>query len=134
MAPGGLTEKWSEPGFDFFISYAHRDSYEYVYDLAEELRSCGFTSFLDGWCLDPTLQGDDFRREASRVLRQVNSFILVSSQGALQSEWIRWEIEQFCYSSPIKRQLFIILFERDTFDGSPYADVTIIREPHELRS
>ena len=85
-------------GYDFFISYAHKDGRKYAVSLAQQLRSFGFEVFLDS---DDYLPGDDWKRIGAWALKRTNLLVLVGTPAALESKPVLRELE--IYTSAGKR-------------------------------
>lgn len=97
--------------YDFFISWKHATTLEYATDLADELRSLGYTSFFSPWCMDESTQGEDARRELEDALASCASMIAIIDAAAASSEWVLWEIRLFLLVRSERGKLFLIYFD-----------------------
>src|SRR5262245_11779841 len=77
-------------GYDFFISYSHRDGMGYPRRVKERLEQAGFHVFLDQTEYVP---GTNLSRETGRQVRKSRSIVLVGRANALQSKWVKREVE-----------------------------------------
>jgi hypothetical protein len=73
-------------GYDFFISYAHRDGKEYPRQLRERLKVHGYRTFLD---VEGYHGGDDLRAGTRRRIGMSKRLVLLARAHALeQSKWV----------------------------------------------
>jgi WD40 repeat protein len=83
-------------GYDFFVSYAHRDGAHYPRALGAALQKLGYRVFLDEREYAP---GDDLRIGTRRMVTKSRYLVLVARDGLVQREendeasWVRREIE-----------------------------------------
>lgn len=77
-------------GYDFFISYSHRDGPKYVADLHQRLQALGYRVFLD---TREYMPGDELNAATKRRVRMSKYLLLVARPHALDSKWVRKEIE-----------------------------------------
>ena len=78
-------------GFDFFISYAHSDGKNYPKKLHAALKSSGFRVFLDE---REYVAGTELRAATDRRIRMSQVLVVISRPAALQSNWVRREVER----------------------------------------
>lgn len=79
-------------GYDFFICYAWQDGRKYAEVLAQRLREEDLVCFLDSTDFG---MGQLWRMAGERALRKTSNLILIGTDGALQSEPVRRELEVF---------------------------------------
>lgn len=79
-------------GYDYFISYAHKDGLEYPVRLAELLTATGYSVFLDQ---TEFAVGDELDAETRRRIRMSSYLIVLAGPAAVESEWVQKEVEQF---------------------------------------
>src|SRR5215475_12162418 len=77
-------------GYDFFISYSHRDGIHYPRCLKQQLEQAGFTVFLDE---TEYVVGVDLMRETRRQVQKSRKIVVVGRAAALDSEWVKREVE-----------------------------------------
>jgi hypothetical protein len=77
-------------GYDFFISYSHRDGLNLPRRLKERLEQAGFRVFLDQ---TEYVAGLDLRRETQRQVLKSRKIIVVGRPGVLNSQWAKREID-----------------------------------------
>ena len=78
-------------GYDFFISYAHRDGTAYPNALVDELEQRGYRTFLDTRGYVP---GDDLSLGTRRRIRMSSQLVVLARAHAVtDSKWVRKEIE-----------------------------------------
>lgn len=77
-------------GYDFFISYSHRDGTKLPNQLKERLTQAGFHVFLDQ---TEYVAGMDLRRETRRQVSKSRKLVVIARQGALESEWVKREVD-----------------------------------------
>lgn len=77
-------------GYDYFISYAHKDGNRYPNALRDILARSGFKVFLDETGYVP---GTDLRRETRRMVKRSRQIIIVGRPSALSSKWVQREVE-----------------------------------------
>lgn len=80
-------------GHDIFISYSRKDSLDYAYALARYFMRNGYDCYIDQ--LSSITPGKDLPANIRQAVKRSTSFILVGSEGALQSEPIENEIDLF---------------------------------------
>lgn len=79
-------------GYDYFISYAHRDGASYATALADTLTELNYSCFIDhselpaGEALTPSLK---------RALRKSKALILIATEEAGRSSYVRLEVDTF---------------------------------------
>ena len=76
-------------GYDFFISYSHRDGLGYPRHLKARLEQAGFKVFLDQTEFVP---GIELRREARRQLAKTSTIVVLGRPFALASDWVQREV------------------------------------------
>jgi hypothetical protein len=97
-------------GYDFFISYSHRDGMIYPQQLADRLkREFNFRVFLD---TREYRAGDDLLTGTSRRVRSSKMLVLVAREHALGSGWVLKEVKA-CIQA---RRTPIVLDINQTFD------------------
>jgi len=80
-------------GYDFFISYAHRDGTEYPRLLRDQLEALGYRTFLD---VQGYTGGDNLRTGTRRRIGMSKRLILLARPHALSSSrWVQLELEHF---------------------------------------
>jgi hypothetical protein len=77
-------------GYDFFISYSHRDGQSYVKELRDRLEKVGFKVFLD---VSEYAAGIDLRRDTVRQITKSRKLLIVGRPGALVSNWVNREMD-----------------------------------------
>ena len=77
-------------GFDFFISYAHKDGTGYPSRLTASLAKLRLDAFLDKTIYSA---GDDLSVETQRRVRMSQSLVVVCGPEALKSTWVTREVE-----------------------------------------
>jgi WD40 repeat protein len=77
-------------GYDFFISYSHRDGLGYPRHLKERLGQIGFKVFLDQTEFTP---GIELRREARRQVAKSSKLVVIGRSFALKSAWVLREVQ-----------------------------------------
>lgn len=77
-------------GFDFFISYAHKDGTGYPSRLTGSLAKSRLGAFLDKTIYSA---GDDLSVETQRRVRMSQSLVVVCGPEALKSTWVTREVE-----------------------------------------
>lgn len=77
-------------GFDFFISYAHGDGYNYPEVLTKILEQEGFKVFLDSREYVP---GDDLKIATRRRIRMSRKLVVIARPFALESQWVLKEVK-----------------------------------------
>ena len=77
-------------GYDFFVSYAHDDGYNYPRELTNQLEQKGFKVFLDSREYVP---GDDLQIATRRRIRMSKKLVVIARPSALQSKWVLKEVE-----------------------------------------
>lgn len=76
-------------GYDYFVSYSHRDGKTYPRRLKERLEASGFRVFLDQTEYVP---GTNLNRETRRQVLKSRVVVIVGRDGALASEWVEREV------------------------------------------
>src|SRR5262245_65856029 len=81
-------------GDDIFISYSRRDGANYAAALANELSKPGrdFSCFLDQW---GAAAANELSKPVVQALRRSTVLVLVGTPGAMQSKFVRQEVEDF---------------------------------------
>ena len=77
-------------GYDFFVSYAHDDGYNYPRELTNQLEQKGFKVFLDSREYIP---GDDLQIATRRRIRMSKKLVVIARPIALQSQWVLKEVK-----------------------------------------
>ncbi len=77
-------------GFDYFISYAHDDGQAYPRELKRQLKKARFRVFLDQ---EIYTAGDELDEETRRRIRMSTRVIVLARPHAMDSKWVRREIE-----------------------------------------
>lgn len=77
-------------GYDFFVSYAHDDGYNYPRELTNQLEQKGFKVFLDSREYVP---GDDLQIATRRRIRMSKKLVVIARPVALHSQWVLKEVE-----------------------------------------
>ncbi len=77
-------------GYDYFISYSHRDGKNYPRLLKERLERAGFRVFLDQTDYAP---GTNLSRETRRQVLKSKVIVVVGREGALASTWVKREVD-----------------------------------------
>ena len=77
-------------GYDFFISYSHKDGMTLPQELETRLEEAGFNVFLDQSEYAP---GMDLRRETRRQVRKSKHIVVLLRPNALHSSWVFKEVE-----------------------------------------
>jgi WD40 repeat protein len=89
-------------GYDLFISYSWGDSANYAEKLKAGLQEQGFVCFLDKYEYGA---GDNLKTAARRALARTGVLVVVLSNEALQSKYVRQEVEIF---QPTGRKIILI--------------------------
>ncbi len=76
-------------GYDFFISYSHKDGSTYSRALSEKLEEKGYRTFLDERDYKP---GDELRRATKRRVTMSTYLVVVARPFALESTWVAREV------------------------------------------
>lgn len=81
-------------GDDIFISYSRRDGANYAAALASELSEPGrdFSCFLDQWGAEAT---NHLSKPVMRALGRSRVLVLVGTPGAIESNFVKQEVEHF---------------------------------------
>ena len=79
-------------GYDYFISYTWSDGRTYALELAKQLKSHGFSCFLDS---DNYKKGDRWKRVGAWTLRRTSRLVLVGSPNVYQSKPVLREVKIF---------------------------------------
>lgn len=97
--------------FDIFLSYNIKDI-EVVKGIFYLLESKGYKVYLD-LIIDPKLKRDECDKETARLIRErlrhSRSLIYASSQNALDSRWMNWELGEVdgkgrkCFIMPVTK-------------------------------
>ena len=77
-------------GYDYFISYGHQDGKNYPQKLEERLRSLRYRVFLDSKIYKA---GDDLSQATVRRVSMSTYLLIVARPKALNSEWVRRELQ-----------------------------------------
>jgi hypothetical protein len=116
-------------GYDFFISYAHRDGTQYPRLLRDRLEALGYRAFLD---VHGYTGGDDLRAGTRRRIGMSKRLILLARPHALSSSrWVQLELEHFI---ALDRLPIVIQFSSASAmvpEGSPMA--TLLQERRSIR-
>lgn len=72
-----------------FISYSHRDM-DWVQQFAADLRRMPISVWFD----ERLRGGKEWEQQLAAAIQAVDAFVLVMSPESMQSEYVRWEIEQ----------------------------------------
>ena len=116
-------------GYDFFISYAHRDGTQYPRLLRDRLETLGYRTFLD---VHGYTGGDDLRAGTRRRIGMSKRLILLARPHALSSSrWVELELQHFI---ALNRSPIVIEFPVGAAlapDGSPLAE--LLRERRSIR-
>lgn len=102
-----------------FISYSHQDE-PYVLRLSNELKRCD----IDVWTDRNILPADQWPIAIERAVKGCFAMIVVMTPAALESEWVKKEIE---VAQTQRKLLFPLLLEGDEFESLKsyqYVDVT----------
>lgn len=78
-------------GYDYFISYSHRDAGTYAVELNRQLALRGFRCFLDRRRLPP---GEPLDSGIRRGIRNARALLLVASPAALESGYVQRELTE----------------------------------------
>jgi WD40 repeat protein len=78
-------------GFDYFLSYSHRDGLEYPAALARRLVASGFRVFLDKEIYGA---GTDLRTATRRRARMSTYLIVIARPAAMRSAWVLSEVRE----------------------------------------
>lgn len=116
-------------GYDFFISYAHKDGTQYPRILRERLEALGYRTFLD---VHGYAGGDDLRTGTRRRIGMSKKLLLLARPHALsQSRWVELELQHFI---ELGRSPIVIEFPAATGmvpDGSRLAE--LLRDRRSVR-
>ncbi len=115
-------------GYDFFLSYSHRDGKNYPKLLKARLEQAGFKVFLDQTEYAP---GVDLRRETRRQVEKSQKLVVIARANAIKSVWVKREVEVI-----LARGLTPILIDVNNTVASapPDAELAVLaREQHWLR-
>src|ERR1700742_2470572 len=110
-------------GRDVFVSYSRADASKYVPNLANELRSQmpDLSFYLDRWVAPPSRK---LPRSLRRQLRWSSILVIVASENAINSRFVKDEIRRFAKTG---RQLIPInvsgAWDRVDWDVEPWRDV-----------
>lgn len=115
-------------GYDFFISYAHRDGTYYPTQLKSRLSELGFTVFLD---LSEYVAGSDLRRETGRHVGKSSRVVIVGRPEALKSEWVRREVQHALRKNNVP--IFININRTAELFGRETEVARLILQDHWLR-
>jgi len=111
--------------YDVFISYRREEASTYAKSLSERLKESGYRCFLDYEELPPGHRLSDSLRGA---IRRSNTFVLIGSQKALESEYVQLEVQEFAGT----RRLLLPIDIGDSiarFPGGQIIDRDLIRIP-----
>jgi hypothetical protein len=79
-------------GYDYFISYSHRDGLNYPRQLSERLKASGFSVFLDKEIYGG---GDDLNTATRRRVRMSTYLVVIARDGAMnESHWVVEEVRE----------------------------------------
>lgn len=115
-------------GYDFFLSYSHKDGKNYPSLLKARLEQAGFKVFLDQTEYTP---GADLRRETKRQVQKSQKLVVIARAEALRSIWVKREVEAIlaCGRTPI-----LIDLNNSVACAAPDAELaTLARERDWLR-
>jgi len=116
-------------GYDFFISYAHKDGTQYPRLLHDRLEALGYRTFLD---VQGYTGGDDLRTGTRRRIGMSKKLLLLARPHALsESRWVQLELQHFI---ELDRSPIVIEFPAATGmvpDGSPLAE--LLRDRRSIR-
>jgi len=98
--------------YDVFLSYSSHDK-TVVVALAERLRDAGLRVWLDDWIIQP---GDSIPVEIEKGLRCSKRILFFISQRAVDSDWVRLEIESARFDDPLNRSRRVIPVRLDDAD------------------
>jgi hypothetical protein len=79
-------------GYDFFISYAHKDGGPYAFELSKQLTQIGFICFLDS---SDSVIGENWKTAGHRALRKTSRLVLIGTPAAMESKPVLREIQIF---------------------------------------
>jgi WD40 repeat protein len=115
-------------GYDFFISYSHRDGLDYPRELKGKLESAGFAVFVDQTGYVP---GIDLRVETRRQVLKSTKIVVVGRPAALTSPWVKREIDIALSGGKVP---ILINIDRSVEQASPEAELAgMARVQHWLR-
>ena len=77
--------------YDFFVSYSRRDGAEYALALVSALTEAGLKCFVD----QPLLAPEQGMPRIRRALQRSRFFILIGTEWATRSDYVRLELEEF---------------------------------------
>jgi hypothetical protein len=116
-------------GYDFFISYAHRDGTQYPRMLHDQLEALGYRTFLD---VHGYTGGDDLRTGSRRRIGMSKRLILLARPHALlSSRWVELELQHFI---ALRRSPIVIEFPAAALApavGSPLT--TLLQDRRSIR-
>lgn len=115
-------------GYDFFLSYSHKDGKNYPRLLKARLEQAGFKVFLDQTEYAP---GADLRRETRRQVEKSQKLVVIARTNAVKSIWVKREVEVI-----LARGLTPILVDvnNSVEAAPPDAELAVLaREQHWLR-
>ncbi len=116
---------------DIFISYSRRDAFNYAESLATALKRNGFSCFIDQWEVP---RGKHLPNPILRSLRKTNLFVLIGSDGAVASDFVKLELKEFLKTDkPIIPIDVGRALERASWEESPWASIEGVSRTLELK-
>lgn len=109
--------------FDIFLSHSFKDS-DLILGVKRILESQGFKVYVD-WYNDPHLPRENVTKITAEVMRkrmrQSKSLIYVSTENAVNSKWMPWELGYFDGFRPKGVAIMPLTeYESSTFKGQEY--------------
>ncbi|MEN8259868.1 MAG: toll/interleukin-1 receptor domain-containing protein [Pseudomonadota bacterium] len=104
--------------YDIFISYRTTHS-DWVETLAHNLKSHGYSVFLDRWVLIP---GQDFPRNIHQALNNARCAILVATPDASDSGWVQQELDLMLSLKNSRSGFFFIPVVMGQFPDLPFLE------------
>jgi hypothetical protein len=98
--------------YDVFLSHSSHDK-TVVLALAKRLHDAGVRVWLDDWIIQP---GDSIPVEIEKGLRASKRILFFISQRAVDSDWVRLEIESARFDDPLNRTRRVIPVRLDDAD------------------
>jgi WD40 repeat protein len=102
-------------GYDFFISYAHKDGKNYPAVLEERLEHLGYKVFLD----KEYYPGIDLDEATRRRVAMSRKLIVLVRPCVFESEWVRKEVEVYLKSKAETMETPILININDALGSAP---------------
>jgi WD40 repeat protein len=110
-------------GYDYFVSYAHRNGSAYASAIADALSGLDCSCFIDHSELPP---GEALTPSLKRALRRSKAMVLIATEEAARSSYVRLEVDTFLTFS--RRIIPVVINEADTAAWPQLASIVFLVE------